>query len=80
MSASEHEVTPDELTAPVELPVDDAIALLERGEISVEGRLINASNATFYCAITADGVTAACVYKPVAGARELWDFPDGTLA
>ena len=80
MSASGHEVAPDELTAPVELPVDDAIALLERGEISVEGRLINASNATFYCAVTADGISAACVYKPVAGERELWDFPDGTLA
>ena len=24
--------------------------------------------------------TAACVYKPVAGERPLWDFPDGTLA
>ena len=23
---------------------------------------------------------AACVYKPVAGERPLWDFPDGTLA
>ena len=21
-----------------------------------------------------------CVYKPVAGERPLWDFPDGTLA
>ena len=28
----------------------------------------------------ADGVTAGCVYKPVAGERPLWDFPDGTLA
>ena len=25
-------------------------------------------------------MTAACVYKPVAGERPLWDFPDGTLA
>ena len=24
--------------------------------------------------------SAACVYKPVAGERPLWDFPDGTLA
>lgn len=27
-----------------------------------------------------DGVERACVWKPVAGERPLWDFPDGTLA
>lgn len=73
-------MNPDELTPPVDLPVDDALALLERGELSIEGRLVDASNATLYCGITADGVSAACVYKPVAGERPLWDFPDGTLA
>ena len=26
------------------------------------------------------GVRLPCVYKPVAGERPLWDFPDGTLA
>lgn len=25
-------------------------------------------------------LTAPCVYKPIAGERPLWDFPDGTLA
>ncbi len=70
----------EELTPPLELTVDDALELLARGDISVEGRLVDASNATLYCGITADGVTAACVYKPVAGERPLWDFPDGTLA
>ena len=25
-------------------------------------------------------LAAECVYKPVAGERPLWDFPDGTLA
>jgi uncharacterized repeat protein (TIGR03843 family) len=74
-------VTSDpELTPAVELPVEDALGLLERGELSIEGRLVDASNATLYCAVSADGVTAACVYKPVAGERPLWDFPDGTLA
>jgi uncharacterized repeat protein (TIGR03843 family) len=73
-------LNPDELTAPVDLPVPDALALLENGELSVEGRLIDASNATLYCAVSADGVSAACVYKPVAGERPLWDFPEGTLA
>ena len=73
--------TPDpDLTPALALPVADALTLLERGELSIEGRLVDASNATLYCAITADGVTAACVYKPIAGERPLWDFPDGTLA
>ena len=62
------------------ISVDDAIVLLSAGELSIEGRVMDASNASFYCAVD-DGVqTAACVYKPVAGERPLWDFPDGTLA
>jgi uncharacterized repeat protein (TIGR03843 family) len=81
-------VTPDELTPALPLStdggpglsVDEALQLLRAGEISIEGRLVDASNATFYCAVTADGVSAAGVYKPVAGERPLWDFPDGTLA
>jgi uncharacterized repeat protein (TIGR03843 family) len=63
---------------PVSAP--DAIELLRAGTITVEGRLVDASNATLYCAISLDGVDAACVYKPIAGERPLWDFPDGTLA
>jgi uncharacterized repeat protein (TIGR03843 family) len=81
-------VTPDELTPPLALAVDggpgvsvdEALALLTDGELAVEGRLVDASNATFYCAVTAEVGTAACVYKPIAGERPLWDFPDGTLA
>lgn len=71
---------PDGLTPPLALPAPEALQLLRAGELSVEGRLVDASNATLYCAIRADGLTAACVYKPVAGERPLWDFPDGTLA
>ena len=71
---------PDELTQPLELAPEDALVLLRDGELSVEGRVMDASNGTFYCAVSADGVAAACVYKPVAGERPLWDFPDGTLA
>jgi hypothetical protein len=33
-----------------------------------------------YCTVTLAGAAAACVYKPVAGERPLWDFPPGTLA
>jgi uncharacterized repeat protein (TIGR03843 family) len=69
-----------DLTPPVALPDDVALDLLRNGELSIEGRLVDASNATLYCAITDGGTAAACVYKPVAGERPLWDFPDGTLA
>ena len=57
-----------------------ALELLERGTLDVEGRLVDASNATLYCSITHHGNEAKCVYKPVAGERPLWDFPTGTLA
>jgi len=62
------------------LELADALRLLRRGELTVEGRLVDASNATLYCSASLDGVSAACVYKPVRGERPLWDFPDGTLA
>lgn len=58
----------------------DALRLLQQGDLSIEGRLVAASNATFYCSLTMDGVQAAAVYKPVRGERPLWDFPNGTLA
>jgi len=46
------------------------------GELTLHGRVLPASNATFVGEI--DGVRV--VYKPVAGERPLWDFPNGTLA
>jgi uncharacterized repeat protein (TIGR03843 family) len=64
-------------------PADDhsaALELLAQGELEVEGRLVVASNATLYCTIRCGDAEAACVYKPVAGERPLWDFPHGTLA
>ncbi|PWI08202.1 SCO1664 family protein [Streptomyces sp. NWU339] len=57
----------------------DAVLLAE-GELTVRGRIREASNAALYCTVTHEGREAACVYKPVAGERPLWDFPDGTLA
>lgn len=57
---------------------------LRDGELKVEGRLTDASNATLYCvAVLGEGDQAesvTCVYKPIAGENPLWDFPDGTLA
>jgi len=62
------------------LAESDALALLTRGRIDIEGRLVDASNTTLRAEITLDGLTRRCVYKPVRGERPLWDFPDGTLA
>jgi uncharacterized repeat protein (TIGR03843 family) len=53
-----------------------AAADLVEGELHLRGRIMPASNATFLGEI--DGVKV--VYKPVAGERPLWDFPDGSLA
>src|SRR4051794_37796745 len=58
----------------------ETLTLLREGELDIEGRLVDASNATLYCQVSAAGVTRTCVYKPIAGERPLWDFPDGTLA
>ncbi|MFF7407321.1 SCO1664 family protein [Streptomyces murinus] len=57
-----------------------AAELLARGELTVRGRIRDASNAALFCTVAHDGREADCVYKPVAGERPLWDFPDGTLA
>ncbi|HJY72494.1 MAG TPA: hypothetical protein VJ347_11995, partial [Streptosporangiaceae bacterium] len=88
-----------------------ALDLLTHGTLEIEGRLVDASNATLYCTIKttrpdpraardtnnpknpkdtknpknpknvrAQHATVACVYKPIAGERPLWDFPAGTLA
>lgn len=45
-------------------------------ELTLTGRITTASNATFVGSIG----NAVVVYKPIAGERPLWDFPDGALA
>jgi hypothetical protein len=59
---------------------DEITTLLRDGELDLEGRLLDASNVTLIATIRTDTLAATCVYKPVAGERPLWDFPDGTLA
>ncbi|GHH18762.1 phosphatidylinositol kinase [Streptomyces lanatus] len=56
------------------------VELLTEGELTVRGRIREASNAALFCTAAHEGREASCVYKPVAGERPLWDFPDGTLA
>ena len=57
---------------------------MRSGELSVTGRLVDASNATLYGALKpidgAESDEIRVIYKPVAGERPLWDFPDGNLA
>ncbi|MCT7660125.1 SCO1664 family protein [Mycobacterium deserti] len=59
-------------------PTDNEV--LQRGELTVIGRIRSASNATFLCEVNLGERQAHCVYKPIAGEAPLWDFPDGTLA
>ncbi|MEV6835166.1 SCO1664 family protein [Streptomyces sp. NPDC051133] len=75
------------MSAPERIPprsvtLTDAAAaeLLAHGELTVRGRIREASNAALFCTVAYDGREASCIYKPVAGERPLWDFPDGTLA
>ena len=58
----------------------DVSSILEKGEIVVTGRLIDASNATLLADCLFEDSKIKCIYKPVAGERPLWDFPDGNLA
>ena len=68
--------------ATAEEDLDPAVVrqVLTAGELTITGRLTNASNATLYGTVALDGVSLNCVHKPVAGERPLWDFPNGTLA
>lgn len=54
--------------------------LLETGEITIIGRHPQASNAVFVVEVAGDAGTTRAIYKPVAGERQLWDFPEGELA
>jgi len=62
------------------MATDDKRSILTLGQMSVTGRLVDASNATLFATVELDGEEVACIYKPVAGERPLWDFSDGTLA
>ncbi len=54
--------------------------LMSEGTLTVTGRLVDASNATLYGTIVEGEDEVRVIYKPVAGERPLWDFPDGNLA
>lgn len=58
-------------------PMDTEDKIFQSGELEVIGRLVDASNASLLCTLP-DNVKV--IYKPIAGERPLWDFPDGNLA
>ncbi|MFA7265322.1 MAG: SCO1664 family protein [Candidatus Nanopelagicales bacterium] len=47
--------------------------------IDVVGRLVDSSNNALVADLVVSGETRRVVYKPAAGERPLWDFPDGEL-
>ena len=51
--------------------------IFEIGELEIIGRLVDASNASLLCKLPDE---TKVIYKPIAGERPLWDFPDGNLA
>ena len=61
-------------------PDADVVRTLTDGDLELVGRIMPASNATFLAEAVLGEERVRCVYKPVAGERPLWDFPDGTLA
>ncbi|MFJ1868554.1 SCO1664 family protein [Streptomyces sp. NPDC088097] len=71
---------PERVPAPGVSPGTPIEELLTRGELTVRGRIAEASNAVLLCTVTHEGARVDCVYKPVKGERPLWDFPDGNLA
>jgi uncharacterized repeat protein (TIGR03843 family) len=66
----------------------DALALLREGDLTVIGRVRDASNVVLFCEIVAPGPpedageppTFHVAYKPIRGERPLDDFPLGSLA
>jgi hypothetical protein len=59
--------------------VDRAVQreILLHGSIEVEGRVAGSSNNALLVTLELDGIATLACYKPEAGERPLWDFPDG---
>jgi hypothetical protein len=53
--------------------------LLAQGEIQLQGRVVWSSNNTFLATVRDAELQTLAIYKPSAGERPLWDFPQGTL-
>jgi len=60
--------------------MSDLHKVMSEGTLTVTGRLVDASNATLFGTIVDEDEEVRVIYKPIAGERPLWDFPDGNLA
>jgi uncharacterized repeat protein (TIGR03843 family) len=56
---------------------EDPIAVLEQGDIDIDGRMPWSSNATFLVNVCWRGELHQAIYKPTRGERPLWDFEPG---
>ena len=75
-----HVHTARALDDPVCVPMDEAVSIIENGEMDEEVGLMRwGSNYTFLVNIVRDSIGLMAIYKPRRGERPLWDFPDGTL-
>ena len=59
---------------------EELFHLLSNEDLEIEGRLVDASNATLLAKIGEGDSAFPVIYKPIAGERPLWDFPSGNLA
>jgi hypothetical protein len=70
----------------VPIATDVALRALREGELTVAGRVTEASNLVLWCelrvpwALPLGAESIHVVYKPIRGERPLADFPTGTLA
>jgi len=62
------------------LSVDEILAALQRGKLTVQGEFLWGSNYTFLVNVEHSKRILKAVYKPTRGERPLWDFPVATLA
>ncbi|MEI6648768.1 MAG: SCO1664 family protein [Actinomycetes bacterium] len=62
------------------MEAQDILAIVSENDLEIEGRLVDASNATLLASVSEGEDSLRVIYKPIAGERPLWDFPDGNLA
>lgn len=55
------------------------LRILDKGEVKLQGRFLDSSNATFFVACHLGEENLQAVYKPEAGQVELYDFEPATL-
>jgi uncharacterized repeat protein (TIGR03843 family) len=74
------EAAEDRPTSAFDLSTSDLLAVLEGGEMEIEGRMPYSSNATFLVVMSdpddhPSPRSHRAIYKPGRGERPLWDFP-----